>query len=292
MSNTYENARLGVVSGILAVLAAPVIIWGQTPDQSSTAPIPAIAAPAQAQPHPAPTAARSDPTATAGAPITAKVVDPQFKPTPEQVGDSLMAHQRYQAAIESYKKAPRDSAEAWNKMGVAYQLMLNLDEAVKCYQQALRLESKNAVVMNNLGTIYVSQKQYSNAEKMYRKALKADPQSALVHKNMGTALLAERKYKKGWQEYQAALAIDPQIFEHNNTVRVENPASVQERGAMNYYMAKGCVKAGQTERAIEYLRQALNEGFTSAKKIEEDSEFAALRDVPAFQEMLAAQRAQ
>ena len=61
---------------------------------------------------------------------------------------------------------------------------------------------------------------------------------------------------------------------------------------MNYYMAKGCVRAGQTERAIEYLRQALNEGFTSAKKIAEDSEFAALRDVPAFQEMMAAQRVQ
>ena len=36
-----------------------------------------------------------------------------------------MARQRYQAAIEAYKKAPRDSAEAWNKMGVAYQLMFN-----------------------------------------------------------------------------------------------------------------------------------------------------------------------
>jgi hypothetical protein len=73
-------------------------------------------------------------------------------------------------------------------------------------------------------------------------------------------------------------------------VRVENPASVQDRGAMNYYMAKGCVRAGQNERAIEYLRMALNEGFTSPKKIAADGEFAALRDVPAFQQMLAAQQ--
>jgi pentatricopeptide repeat protein len=147
--------------------------------------------------------------------------------------------------------------------------------------------------MNNLGTVYVSLKQYSRAEKSYRKALKLDPKSALVHKNLGTALLAEHKYKKGWQEYQLALAGDPDIFQRSsNTVRVENPASVQDRGAMNYYMAKGCARAGQTDRAIEYLRMAINEGFVTPKKVALDEEFAVLRDVPAFQQMLAAQRAQ
>ena len=145
-------------------------------------------------------------------------------------------------------------------------------------------------MINNLGTIFVSMKQFRAAEKAYRKALKIDPKSALVHKNLGTALLAEHKYKKGWQEYQAALAIDATIFEHNNTVRIENPASVQDRGAMNYYMAKGCVRAGQTERAIEYLRMAMNEGFTNPKKVAADNEFAALRDVPAFQQLLATQQ--
>ena len=34
---------------------------------------------------------------------------PRPQPTPEQLGDALMAHQRYQAAIEAYKKAPTDN---------------------------------------------------------------------------------------------------------------------------------------------------------------------------------------
>jgi len=231
--------------------------------------------------------------ATQATPVgTAPAPTPNPNATPEQIADSLMAHQRYQAAIESYKKAPRNSADVWNKMGVAYQLLLNLDDAIRCYLQALKLDSKNAVVLNNLGTVYVTQKQFSKAEKTYRKALKLNPESALVHKNLGTALLAEHKYKQGWQEYQDALANDPDIFQHTNTVRVENPASVQERGAMNYYMAKGCVRAGQTDRAIEYLRMAINEGFTTPKKIAADQEFLALRGLPAFEQMLAAQQAQ
>ena len=58
---------------------------------------------------------------------------------------------------------------------------------------------------------------------------------------------------------------------------------------MNYYMARGCVRAGQNDCAIQYLRMALNEGFTNPKKIEADSEFAVLRGVPAFEQLLAAQ---
>jgi Tfp pilus assembly protein PilF len=210
-------------------------------------------------------------------------------PTPEQLGDTLMTHQRYQAAIDAYKQAPVESASAWNKMGIAYQMMFNNSDASRCYQASLKLNPKNANVLNNLGTIFDAQKQYGAAEHMYRKALKLDPQSALIHKNLGTSLLAEHRYKKGWEAYKEALALNPQIFQSTNSPRVENPASVQERGAMNYYMAKGCVRAGQKDRAIEYLRLALNEGFTNPKKIVADSEFAGLRGDPAFDQLLAAQ---
>lgn len=226
------------------------------------------------------------------APPQSPLVVPQTPPTPEEVGDSLMTHQRYQAAIESYKKAGRGSADVWNKMGIAYQLMFNLEEASRCYQTSLKLDPRNARVLNNLGTIYDSLKEYSNAERMYHKALKIDPRSAMIYKNLGTNLLAQHKYKKGWEVYKAALEIDPHIFQNNASPRVQNPASVEERGAMNYYMAKGCVRAGMNDCAIEYLRMALNEGFTNPKKIQADIEFAALRGVPAFEQLLAAQKQQ
>jgi tetratricopeptide (TPR) repeat protein len=212
-------------------------------------------------------------------------------PSPEAVADSLMAHRRYQAAIEAYKQAPQ-SAVIWNKMGIAYQLMFNMQDALRCYQESMKLDPKSVNVLNNLGTIYDSLKQYKQAVKMYKKALKIDPKSALVLKNLGTDLLAQHQYKKGWQVYKEALAVDPQIFDRNNGPRVENPASVQDRGAMNYYMAKGCVRAGKNERAVEYLRMAINEGFTNAKKVAADQEFAGLHGVAGFEQLIAEQKAQ
>jgi Tfp pilus assembly protein PilF len=217
------------------------------------------------------------------------VTSPLFKPSPEQVGDALMAHQRYQAAIEAYKEGSVDSSTTWNKMGVAFQLMLNTEEASRCYSTAIKIDPTNSVAINNMGSIYMSKKDFGKAERTYRKALKLDPKSALFHKNLGTALLAERKYNKGWESYQTALTLDPEIFDHSSSVRVENPASIQDRGAMNFYMAKSCVKAGMTARAIDYLRLALNEGFTTPKKILADTELSGLRTVPAFQELLASQ---
>ncbi|HZB88026.1 MAG TPA: tetratricopeptide repeat protein [Terracidiphilus sp.] len=220
------------------------------------------------------------------------IVVPQPPPTPEEMGNALMAHRRYQAAIEAYKRDARPSATEWNQMGIAYQMMFNAADAMRCYEASLKLAPKDANVLNNLGTVYDSQKDYKRAVKMYRRALKVEPKSAVVLKNLGTDLLAQHQYKKGWEAYQAALAADPRIFDGNAGLRVENPSSAQDRGAMNYFMARGCMRAGMNERAIEYLRSALNEGYISPKKIAADQDFAALRGLASYRQLIAEQEKQ
>jgi tetratricopeptide (TPR) repeat protein len=284
MSRFDQRHGLGRLRAFSAIAVLASFPASRVAAQTATPPLAATAL--QTTQTQAPVSA---PQAAAAIPATAPASGPP--PTPEQLGDTYMARQRYQAAIEAYKKGPRDSASLWNKMGIAYQLMLNLDEATRCYQKSLKLDPKNSVVLNNLGTVYDSMKEYHEAERMYRKALKYD-KSALIYKNLGTNLLTQHKYKKGWQDYQQALALDPDIFGHSTSPRVENPATVEDRGAMNYYMAKGCVKAGMNDQAIEYLRMALNEGFTNPKKILADSEFAGLHGIPAFEQLIASQTAQ
>lgn len=222
------------------------------------------------------------------APVQPANAAPAHPPTHEELGDTLAVRRRYQAAIGEYMKAP-PSATVWNKMGIAYQMMFNLKDATRCYKESLKADPHNSQVLNNMGTVYDSLKDYGAAERYYRKALKVDPHSALILKNLGTNLLAQHKYSRGWGEYQKALAIDPNVFLDKNSPQVENPSTVAERGAMNYYMALGCVRMGETACALQYLRMALDEGFTSPKKIAAATEFASLRDNPDFKQMLAAQ---
>jgi tetratricopeptide (TPR) repeat protein len=239
-------------------------------------------APAQANaPTPAPAA-----TTSTSKPATAA----SRQPTDEEIGDSLTAHQRYQAAIAAYSKAPEMTADIWNKMGIDYQMMFNSKDASRCYKESLKLDPRNPQVLNNLGTVYASTKDFSSADHLYRKALKIDPRSALILKNLGTNLLSEHKYDKGWAAYQRALAIDPHIFSENGSPSVEDPSSIQDRGAMNYYMAAGCARAGYADCALQYLRMALDEGFTTRKKVASDSEFASLHDNPDFKKLLEEQQ--
>ena len=150
---------------------------------------------------------RAQPTqVTSPTPPPDSAAPPQTPPTPEQLGDSLVGHQRYQAAIAAYSKAPEMTAEIWNKMGIAYQMLFNAKDAARCYKESLKLDPVNSQVMNNLATVYASLKMYGQADRMYRKALKLDPKSAMVLKNYGTNLLAEHKYNRGWAGYLGGLS--------------------------------------------------------------------------------------
>lgn len=202
----------------------------------------------------------------------------------------LLAERRYQAAIEAYKKDPHPSADDWNRMGIAYQQMFNNNEAMRCFQASLKLNPRNGSVLNNIGTIYVSFKDYRSADRYYRKALKLEPQSAPILKNYGTELMLRRKYKEGGQMYAKAATIDPEIFEGRSGFSVSDPTSTKDRGAMNYYMAKTCARAGMKGPAIDYLRKALSEGYVDPQKIMADSEFAGLRGMPDFERLLTEQK--
>ena len=219
-------------------------------------------------------------------------VQPESSLNPEQLGDLQMARKHYQAAIEAYMRVSPRSAMLWNKIGIAQQQMFVTEAAKKSYETALKLDSKNPDVMNNLGSIYYSLKEYAIAEHFYRKALKFRTKSALIYKNLGTDLLAENKFKKGWECYQTALGIDPDIFERTYQLRIGEPTPVQKRGAMNYYLAKSYARVGMPDRAVGYLRMAIDEGFTDRKKVLADKEFASLHGSSAFNQLIAEQQVQ
>jgi tetratricopeptide (TPR) repeat protein len=270
----------------------PPIPAAQRESFTATSPQPSSAAPAPEEPPPASadTGAPGATTSVTSAPGAASNV--QINATPEELGDSLAVHQRYQAAIEAYLKVTEHSAALSNKMGIAYQMLFDLKDATRCYEDSLKLDPHNPRVLNNLATVYDSQKMYGKAERYYKKALKYDPHSALILRNLGSNFMSQHKYKKGADLYRAAIAIDPHILEQHTTASVQNPTPVKDRGALHYYMAKGCMSAGNHDCAIHNLRLAMNEGYTNAKKVAADSVFAGLHNTAAYQELIASQTQQ
>jgi len=208
--------------------------------------------------------------------------------TPEMRGDIFMARKMYREAAETYAEGPNDSPIIANKMGIAFHQMMQTEQARKLYERAIKLDPKYSEAVNNLGTIYYARKSYRRAVSQYNKALRLAPSSASIYSNLGTAQFARKKYEKALEAYQQALALDPDVFEHRSTQGVLlQERNVQERAKFHYYLARTYAKAGAFERALLYMRKALEEGFRERDKFREEPEFAQMQEMEEFKELLA-----
>lgn len=208
--------------------------------------------------------------------------------SPETRGDIYMARKMYREAIDMYRQGPAKSAVLANKIGIAFHQMSQLELARKNYQRAVKLDPKYPEAINNLGTIYYAQKDYARAIRCYKRALKLSRDSASMYSNLGSAYFGRKDYKLATEYYQHALRLDPDVFEHHSnfgTLMMER--DVEERATFHLYMAKMYAKTGANERALIYLRKALEEGVKDREKIPSIPEFAALKTDPAFLQLLA-----
>ncbi len=207
--------------------------------------------------------------------------------TPEMRGDIYMARKMYREAIDKYREVP-ESAVTDNKIGIAFHQLLQLSLAKRSYERAIQLDPSYAEATNNLGTIYYATKNYGRAISYYKRSLKRSPATAPVYANLGAAYFAKKDYKHSSVYYSEALKLDPDVFEHHSgfgTLLQER--TITEMALFHLYLAKTYAKAGAQDRALLYLRKALEEGVKDRAKIPEIPEFAAIKSTEAFQQLLA-----
>lgn len=212
---------------------------------------------------------------------------PQPPLTEEMRADIFMARKMYREAAELYLAIRSRTPVLLNKAGIAYHQMGDLDEAKRYYEKAVKEKKDYAEALNNLGAVWYAKKNFRRAISYYRKALKLHPDSASMHSNLGTAHFARKKYKDAFKEYEIALSLDPEVFEHRSTQGVLlQERTVEERAKFNFYLAKTYSKAGMADRALLYIRKALEFGFKDKSKFMEDDDFAPLRELAEFAELM------
>ena len=211
--------------------------------------------------------------------------------TPETRGDIYMARKMYREAIETFRTGPAKDPVLLNKIGIAFHQLAQLDDAKKSYEQALKLKPDYVEAMNNLGTVYYAKKSNRRAISWYRKALRVAPDSpraSSVYMNLGTAYFARKEYDKAQESYRTAMRLDPEVFERHGSFGVMlEERTVEERARYHVFLARMYAKDGRNDLALQYLRKALEEGFKEKKKIQDDADFASLRELPEFKELMA-----
>lgn len=262
--------RISAVSLLIAISAAshaqPAVAASQSSDSSVAAAVPA------------------------DAPFAATAQTSQPANSDERSGDVLIVKKQYQAAIDAYSGVKQPSAAVWNKMGIAYEMLLDSKSAARCYKESLKVNPNYPGALNNLATLEDANKNFAAAERLYRRALIVNPHSARVYKNLGTNLLMQHKFSESSDAYSQALALDPHILDPFTGPTTVARVSMKDRGEASYLSARSCAQAGLNNCAIEHLRKAFDEGFVTREQVTKDEGFEALRGKPEFERLLAEQQ--
>jgi tetratricopeptide (TPR) repeat protein len=210
----------------------------------------------------------------------------------EQRADTLRSEKSYLDALDYYRAAVAKepgSARIYNKIGITELQMGRFGDARKNFERSIKCDRQFADAYNNLGVIFYLQKKFGPAIKRYESAIKLREDSGSYFSNLGAAYFSKKDYVKASMAYNQALQLDPDIFDrtsHNGVLA--QMSSPGDRARFYYVLAKLYAKSGVSDRSLQYLRRALEEGYKGIEDVYKDSEFAGLRKDPRFTELMAA----
>jgi tetratricopeptide (TPR) repeat protein len=127
-------------------------------------------------------------------------------------GVTLYNQSKYAEAIRCYDQALAiDSKykEVWTNKGLALKEQGNYVEAIRCYDQALAIDSKYKLAWYSKGIALTVQGNTVEAIRCYDQALAIDPKYAIAWHEKGTVFAMQGNYAEAVRCYDEALAIDP-----------------------------------------------------------------------------------
>ena len=213
----------------------------------------------------------------------------------EARAEQLRGVKLYLDALDYYRAAlakKPSSAELMNKIGITELMMQRYREAKKSFDQSIKTNRKHADAYNNRAVVFYEERKYAAAIKDYRRAIALDGNSASFFSNLGAAFFAKKEFESAVQAYQHAVELDPDVFERTSRggVQAQLP-SPGDRARYDFTVAKLYAKMGYSERSLEYLRKALEDGYKDFNSVYKDAEFAGVRKDKRFAELVASKPA-
>jgi len=186
------------------------------------------------------------------------------------LGMCLMNRRRYNEALECYQRNIKLFDSTYFNMGLTLFRMKRFKDALECFLNALKISPDDPEYLDLVGQTYCELGKHKIGESYLRKCIKNDPKYALGYHDLGIVL---SKYKKRRAEalhcYMTAIKLDPDS--HYWT-----------------YYGVACLHAlsGDKEKAINYLKKALEKGFSDQKHIDSDPDLKSLRKDAEFKKLM------
>jgi protein O-mannosyl-transferase len=130
----------------------------------------------------------------------------------ENLYDTFIWLKQYMMAVEFAKKQVvmrPESAEWYNKTGVAFDALGNSKKAEQYYKKALKRNVVHLETINNLGSLLIAQKRYNEAEIVLGKALSSGKTDVNIFFNLGVVFSLKQKSEKAVEYFLKVIDINP-----------------------------------------------------------------------------------
>ena len=113
---------------------------------------------------------------------------------------------------EAIRLDPKNAA-SWNNKGASLNGQSKYDEAIQALDEAIRLDPKLAASWNNKGASLNGQGKYDEAIQALDEAIRLDPNDANARLNKGLALVFQGKLEDASKSWEEALKLNPEFPE-------------------------------------------------------------------------------
>jgi tetratricopeptide (TPR) repeat protein/peroxiredoxin len=185
------------------------------------------------------------------------------------------ARDSFEQATKLQANYPETLPNAWNNLGLIATQEGHTEEAIRDFQEALRVSPDHLIALDNLGNAYRQLKQWDEAYKALQRALAVSPQDPEANYSVGMVYAQTNDNEHAYEYLQKALKLRPGYPEALNNLGVlylrtgrrdEAVASFEEcirvepafdQAYLN--LAKVHALEGQPEKARSVLRDLLKQ---------------------------------
>lgn len=131
-------------------------------------------------------------------------IEPSNSENYNNIGLCYSNNGKYDDAIKMIKKAidlNPTFAYMHSNLGLQYRNINNLDAAIKCFQNSLSIE-ESELTWGMLGGCYGEKRDLDEAERCFKQAIKINPNFAGGHVDLANVYHLKGEWDKAWEEYE------------------------------------------------------------------------------------------
>jgi tetratricopeptide (TPR) repeat protein len=158
------------------------------------------------------------------------------------LGIALATKGQIDEAIRQFQEVIRlkpDDTEAHYNLGIALARKGQTEEAIRQFQEAIRLKPDYTKAHYNLGDALARKGQTDEAIRQFQEAIRLKPDDAEAHNNLGTALARKGQTEEAIRQYQEAIGLKP------------------DNAEAHYNLGNILFKKDQTDEAIRQFQEAI-----------------------------------